>query len=101
MLKRLIKHQGVTYGACRIAEEIKTSGSPLWALQSWVIDENGRCCRQAEEVITTNIKKALTKAGGKNKGQDGTAYLLVFHLSTLQAKIEKLGIPYGKTAIGL
>jgi len=58
--------------------------------------------RSDEELITLDeanirhIKEALSITGGKIHGRDGAARLLGVNPSTLRARMDKLGIRYGR-----
>ncbi len=49
-----------------------------------------------EEINAQHIRQALEKAGGKINGPGGAAEILALHPNTLRARMNKLGIPYGK-----
>jgi transcriptional regulator with GAF, ATPase, and Fis domain len=49
-----------------------------------------------DEIISSHIRKVLTKANGKIHGQGGAAELLGINASTLRNRMNKLGIEYKK-----
>ena len=49
-----------------------------------------------DEITAGHIKQALKGAGGKINGPGGAAEILGLHPNTLRARMNKLGIPYGR-----
>jgi transcriptional regulator with GAF, ATPase, and Fis domain len=49
-----------------------------------------------DEINAQHIRQALEMAGGKINGPGGAAQILGLHPNTLRARMNKLGIPYGK-----
>ena len=57
--------------------------------------------RTLDQVVAAHIADVLAQTGGKVHGSDGAAALLGVNASTLRYRMNKLGIPYGRTARGL
>jgi len=49
-----------------------------------------------DEVNAQHIRQALEMAGGRINGPGGAAEILGLHPNTLRARMDKLGIPYGR-----
>jgi transcriptional regulator with GAF, ATPase, and Fis domain len=49
-----------------------------------------------EEINAQHIRQALEMAGGKISGPGGAAQILGLHPNTLRARMNRLGIPYGR-----
>jgi transcriptional regulator with GAF, ATPase, and Fis domain len=49
-----------------------------------------------EEINAQHIRQALEMAGGKISGRGGAAQILGLHPNTLRARMNRLGIPYGR-----
>ena len=54
-----------------------------------------------DQVLIRYISKVLRKTGGKVEGPGGAAEILQVNPSTLQNRMKKLGIPFGRQAKGL
>lgn len=54
-----------------------------------------------DEVIKAHIISVLKTAGGRVEGEGGTADLLGVNPRTLQSRMKKLGIPFGRKAKGM
>ncbi|WP_211221118.1 sigma-54 interaction domain-containing protein [Desulfotignum balticum] len=52
-----------------------------------------------DEVMARHITSVLRSTGGRIQGKDGAAAILGVHANTLRSRMDKLGIPYGRTAI--
>ena len=51
-----------------------------------------------DDVVRNHIQRALHIAAGKVQGPGGAAEILQLHPNTLRKRMQKLGIPYGRTA---
>jgi transcriptional regulator with GAF, ATPase, and Fis domain len=49
-----------------------------------------------EEINAQHIRQALAMAGGKISGPGGAAQILGLHPNTRRARMNRLGIPYGR-----
>jgi len=49
-----------------------------------------------DDVLSKHIRKVLAITGGKVDGPDGAAVLLNVNRNTLRARMNKLGIEYGR-----
>ncbi len=49
-----------------------------------------------DEITARHIRQALKVAGGKINGPGGAGQILGLHPNTLRARMNKLGIPYGR-----
>jgi len=53
-----------------------------------------------DEVMSRHIRKVLAMTGGRVGGEQGAAHLLQINPSTLRKRMRKLGIPFGRKAMG-
>ncbi|HMK64851.1 MAG TPA: hypothetical protein VK564_03590, partial [Thermodesulfobacteriota bacterium] len=52
--------------------------------------------RPIDQLISEEIRKALTQAHGKVEGKNGAADILRINPSTLRSRMKKMGIPFGR-----
>ncbi|WP_300668738.1 sigma 54-interacting transcriptional regulator [Desulfoluna sp.] len=54
-----------------------------------------------DEVTALHIRRVLSHTRGRINGHEGAAQLLGLHPNTLRKRLDKLGIPYGRSAQGV
>ncbi|NDV22255.1 sigma-54-dependent Fis family transcriptional regulator [Desulfovibrio sp. JC022] len=54
-----------------------------------------------ESAVTDILVRALNRSKGRIEGEGGAAEILGLHPRTLQSRLKKMGIPFGRKAIGL
>jgi formate hydrogenlyase transcriptional activator len=99
-LENVIERQIIICQGEPISFDFKTGNTPI---------PNGQSGSQGDTqddmsldlMIKRHIIKVMHMAGGKIEGNSGAAAILGMHPRTLQSRMKKLGIPFGRSALKL